>query len=257
MPDLSVLDWVLLVVAVLAIGFAKTAISGAGSIAVAAFALALPARESTGTILPLLLLGDLFAIGVYRRHADWGLIRRLLPWVAVGIGAGAAFVAVADDTIMRRTIGGVLLVLAVVQLTSGGGRLARLVHGPGGPGGDAVTSRHRVLAAVAGIAAGFVTMVANAAGAVMTLYLLLSGLAMMQFLGTTAWFFFLVNLAKLPFSIGLGLVGPGSLLLDLTLAPLVAVGALLGVLLVRRLDEAQFEKAVLALAAVSAVPLLL
>jgi uncharacterized membrane protein YfcA len=100
-------------------------------------------------------------------------------------------------------------------------------------------------------------MVANAAGAVMTVYLLLSGLAMLEFLGTAAWFFFLVNLAKLPFSIGLGLVGPGSLLLDLVLAPLVAVGAFGGLWLVRRLDEDQFEKAVLALAAVSAVPLLL
>jgi uncharacterized membrane protein YfcA len=100
-------------------------------------------------------------------------------------------------------------------------------------------------------------MVANAAGAVMTIYLLLSGLAMLEFLGTAAWFFFLVNVAKLPFSIGLGLVAPGSLLLDLTLAPLVAVGAVGGVLLVRRLDQAQFEKAVLALAALSAVPLLL
>jgi uncharacterized membrane protein YfcA len=99
--------------------------------------------------------------------------------------------------------------------------------------------------------------VANAAGAVMTVYLLLSGLAMLEFLGTAAWFFFLVNLVKLPFSIGLGLVGPGSLLLDLALAPLVAVGAFGGLWLVRRLDEEQFEKAVLALAAVSAVPLLL
>ena len=141
---------------------------------------------------------------------------------------------------------------------TGGGRLARLVEGSAeGDGGARAASGHRVLAAGAGIAAGFVTMVANAAGAVMTIYLLLSGLAMLEFLGTAAWFFFLVNLAKLPFSIGLGLVAPASLLLDLALAPLVAVGAVGGVYLVRRLDEAQFEKAVLALAALSAVPLLL
>jgi uncharacterized membrane protein YfcA len=257
-PDLSALDWTLLALGVVAIGFAKTAISGTGSIAVAAFALVLPARESTGTILPLLILGDLFAIAYYRQHTDWGLIRRLVPWVGVGIVAGAGFVAVSDDTVMRRTIGALLLVLAVVQLVTGGGRLARLVEGSAADdGGARAASGHRVLAAGAGIAAGFVTMVANAAGAVMTIYLLLSGLAMLEFLGTAAWFFFLVNLAKLPFSIGLGLVAPGSLLLDLALAPLVAVGAVGGVVLVRRLDEAQFEKAVLALAALSAVPLLL
>ena len=136
--------------------------------------------------------------------------------------------------------------------------MARLVEGAAEEdGGARAASGHRLLAAAAGVAAGFVTMVANAAGAVMTIYLLLSGLAMLEFLGTAAWFFFLVNLAKLPFSIGLGLVAPGSLLLDLALAPLVAVGAVGGVLVVRRLDQSQFEKAVLALAAVSAVPLLL
>ena len=254
MPDLTWLDWVVLGLAVVAIGFAKTAVSGTGSIAVAGFALVLPARESTGTILPLLILGDLFAIGFYRRHTDWGLIRRLLPWVGLGIVGGAGFVAAVDDEVMRRTIGLLLLVMTVGQLVTGGGRLARWL----GPRGDGAPSTgHRVAAAVAGVAAGFVTMVANAAGAVMTVYLLLSGLAMLEFLGTAAWFFFLVNLAKLPFSIGLGLVGPGSLLLDLVLAPLVAVGAFGGLWLVRRMNEAQFEKAVLALAALSAVPLLL
>jgi uncharacterized membrane protein YfcA len=253
-PDLTWLDWAVLAGAVVAIGFAKTAVSGTGSLAVAGFALVLPARESTGTILPLLILGDLFAIGFYRRHTDWGLIRRLMPWVGVGIVGGAAFVAAVDDTVMRRTIGLVLLVLTVGQLVTRGGRLTRWL----GPPQEGVPSTgHRWAAAVAGVAAGFVTMVANAAGAVMTVYLLLSGLAMLEFLGTAAWFFFLVNVAKLPFSIGLGLVVPGSLLLDLVLAPLVAVGAFGGLWLVRRLDEDQFEKAVLTLAALSAVPLLL
>ena len=91
----------------------------------------------------------------------------------------------------------------------------------------------------------------------MTIYLLLSGLTMLQFLGTAAWFFFIVNLAKLPFSIALGLVEPGSRRLDLVLAPLVAVGAVAGLRLIRRLDQAQFEKVVLVVAALSAVPLLL
>ena len=254
MPDLTWLDWAVLAGAVVAIGFAKTAVSGTGSLAVAGFALVLPARESTGTIQPLRILGDLFAIGFYRRHTDCRLIRRLVPWVGIGIVGGAGFVAAADDTVMRRTIGLVLLVLTVGQLVTRGGRLARWL---GPPQARTPSTGHQWAAAVAGVAAGFVTMVANAAGAVMTVYLLLSGLAMLEFLGTAAWFFFLVNLAKLPFSIGLGLVVPGSLLLDLVLAPLVAVGAFGGLWLVRRMDEDQFEKAVLALAALSAVPLLL
>ena len=254
MPDLSLLDWTLLCVGVFCIGIAKTAVGGAGSIAVAAFALVLPARESTGAIMPLLIAGDLIAVAIYRHHTNWRLIRRLLPWVAVGVVGGAGFVAVADDSVMRRVIGGVLLALALLQLVTRGGRLAERL---GDPGAGPRSAGQHVGGVLAGVAAGFVSMVANVAGTVTTIYLLLSGLTKLQFLGTTAWFFLLVNLFKLPFSIGLGLVQPAALQLDLVLLPVVGVGALAGVLLVRRMDQAQFEKAVLVLACLSAVPLLL
>lgn len=252
-PSLGVQEWLLLLVAAGFVGFAKTAISGTGSIAVALFALVLPARESTGTLLPLLIAGDLFAVGVYRRHASWPLIRRLFPWVAVGVVAGTAFLTQVDDTVMQRVIGLLLLALALLQLSTRSGRMAVLL---GDPGEGPRRPGHVVGAAVAGVAAGFVTMVANAAGAVMTLYLLLSGFAMLEFLGTTAWFFLVVNLFKLPFSAGLGLVDPGALLLDLALLPMVGLGAVAGVLLVRRLNQDQFEKAALVLVVVSVVPLL-
>ncbi len=254
MPDLSTLDWAVLCVGVICIGIAKTAVGGAGSIAVAAFALVLPARESTGTILPLLIAGDLVAVAVYRRHTSWRLIRRLLPWVALGVVGGAGFLGVTDDSVMRRVIGGVLLALAGLQLLTHGGRLAERLGDPGE--GPRSVGQH-LAGVLAGVAAGFVTMVANVAGTVTTIYLLLSGLTKMEFLGTTAWFFLLVNLFKLPFSIHLGLVQPAALQLDLVLLPLVGVGALAGVLLVRRLDQRQFESAVLVLACISAVPLLL
>lgn len=253
MPSLGVEEWLLLAVAALFVGFAKTAISGTGSIAVALFALVLPARESTGTLLLLLIAGDLFAVAFYRRHASWRLIRRLFPGVAAGVVLGTVFVSQVDDAVMRRVIGLLLLVLAGLQLLTRGGRLAKLL---GDPGEGPRRTGHVVGAAVAGVAAGFATMVANAAGAVMTLYLLLSGLTKLEFLGTTAWFFLVVNLFKLPFSAGLGLIEPGALLLDLTLLPVVGIGAVAGLLLIRRLDQEQFERAALVLVAVSVVPLL-
>jgi hypothetical protein len=103
---------------------------------------------------------------------------------------------------------------------------------------------------------GFTTMVANSAGAIMTIYLLLSGVAMLEFLGTGAWFFFIVNLLKLPFSVRLGLVHPSSLHLDLALLPALAVGAALGVVLIRHIKPQYFERVALGMAAVSAAFLL-
>lgn len=253
MPDLGLLDWALLVTAAVMVGIAKTAVTGTGAVAAALFALALPARESTGTLLPLLLVGDVVAITLYRQHTSWPVIRRLFPWVAGGVVVGAFFVAQVGDGGMRRAIGLLLLAMVTVQLASRGRLRGRLSD----PGAPVVGRSHRVAAAVAGVAAGFTTMVANSAGSVMTVYLLLSGMAMLQFIGTSAWFFLLVNLLKLPFSIGLGLVAPGALLLDLALLPALAVGVGAGVLLVRRIDQQQFERAAIGLLVVSVVPLLL
>src|SRR5688572_11878116 len=104
--------------AALLIGFSKTAIGGLGVVAVALFAAVLPARQSTAAILTVLIVGDVVACWHYRRDPDWGLIRRLLPAVLPGLLLGTAFLAVVDDTTLRRSIGGVLLVLLLLQLWS-------------------------------------------------------------------------------------------------------------------------------------------
>ena len=100
-------------------GYSKTAVNGVGSIAVVLFAATLPARESTGTLLPLLISADMLAIWVYRRHADWRLIGRLMPWILVGIVVGVAFIANVDNHVMRVSIGVLLLVLLAAQVWSG------------------------------------------------------------------------------------------------------------------------------------------
>jgi uncharacterized membrane protein YfcA len=110
---------------------------------------------------------------------------------------------------------------------------------------------------VYGTLAGFTTMVANAGGPVMSMYLLAARFPVQQFLGTAAWFFLAVNLAKTPFSVALGLIGPDSLVLDLLLAPAVVVGALVGRRIARRIDQAVFDRLVLTLTVVSAGYLLL
>lgn len=237
---------VLLGTAALLVGIAKTAVGGLASIAVAIFALVLPARESTGAILLLLIVGDLVAVWHYRRDADLALLRRLIPAVLPGLALGAVFLAMVDDTVLRRSIGVLLLVMAGLQL----GLRWR------SPATTAVASS-RAAALGTGAASGFATMTANAAGAVMTLYLVAQGVEKRRFLGTGALFFFGINLCKLPFSVGLGLIGPQTLVRTVILAPLVLLGAWGGLHLVRRLSQARFDQAVLAATVVSALALVI
>jgi uncharacterized membrane protein YfcA len=107
-----------------------------------------------------------------------------------------------------------------------------------------------------GASAGFATTVANAAGPVMNLYLLARGLPKDEFVATGAWFFFVVNLVKVPIYVGHGLIDRRSLLFDLALAPAVVAGALLGRALLRRLPQAAFDRLVMALTVCAAALLL-
>ena len=186
----------LMATAALLIGFSKTAIGGLAVIAVAIFATLLPARESTAAILAVLIVGDVIACWHYRRDPDWSLIRRL-PAVLPGLVLGTLFVRVVDDTTLRRSIGAVLLVLLLLQLA---------VKARTSEGENSQVHRHPVAAWTAGTGMGFTTMTANAAGAVMTLYLSAAGVDKRRFVGTSAWFFLIVNLVKVPFSVALGLM---------------------------------------------------
>ncbi|CUR60834.1 Sulfite exporter TauE/SafE [metagenome] len=238
--------WLVLCLAALVVGFAKTAIGGLGTVAVAMYAAVLPARESTAALLLLLLVGDVVAVSKYRRDCDWGLLRHLIPGVLPGLAVGAVVLALVDDLTLRRGIGVVILVLVVLQLVLS--RRRNL---------DAPSSGWPRPARVgSGIAAGFTTMVANAGGPVMTLYLVGQGIDKRRFLGTTAWFFFGVNLCKLPFSAGLGLFDTEMLWTALVLAPLVLVGAFVGIRVAGRMRQSSFDLAVLTASALSALALI-
>ncbi|MFC3493819.1 sulfite exporter TauE/SafE family protein [Glycomyces rhizosphaerae] len=242
--------WAMLALAAALVGIAKTGFSGMGSLPILLFATVLPARESTGALLPVLILADLFAIRFYSRHVEWRVLARLAPWVIVGTVLGAVVLWFVDDTFMRLLIGAILLAMLAIQVWN---RLRPKAVEPKPPSGLA----RRSAAAGAGVAAGATTMMANAAGPVMVLYLMLSGFPKLRFLGTMAWFFFAVNLFKVPFSVGLGLISWHTLLMAVLLVPAVAVGALVGRAVVHRVNQRQFELATLVLSGVGAGLLIL
>lgn len=243
LPELTCAGWLLLCTATLLIGFAKTAIGGVAAVAVVIFALVLPARESTGALLPLLLCGDVLAIRLYRRHASWPILLRLIPGVVPGLLLGAWFVDQADDTLMGRSIGLILLAMTVLQLWQRRYRVPAPVDGTLNP----------ALTFGTGAVAGFATMTANAGGPVMTLYLVMAGLPVLGMLGTGAWFFLMVNLAKVPLSASLDLITLPGLAMDAVLMPAMVLGAWLGVVAIRRIDQVAYERIAVALAGISSV----
>ena len=246
LPTLPTYAWALLGVAALLVGFSKTAVPGINTISIAIFAAVLPARASTGTLLLLLIVGDIFALITYRRHADWGTLIRLIPAVVAGVALGALFLAVADDGSVRRVIGAILLLVIAFTLW----QRARAARGVGAGAGAIARSGYGALG-------GFTTMVANAGGPVMSMYFLAARFPVKAFLGTAAWFFAVINVAKVPVSIGLGLITPSALVLDALLAPAVIVGALVGRRIASRMKQATFDWAVIVCTVLGALYLLL
>ena len=228
-------EWFLAVVGALLVGVAKTGITGLSLLFVSIFAAIMPARRSTGVVLPLLILGDVVAFLSYRRHAQWRHVWRLFPWAAAGVVAGAFAIGHMDERQTRLAIGGIVVALTVLHLV----RRAR----PGVPGEE----RAAWFAPLIGMLAGFTTIVSNAAGPLMVIYLLAMRLPKMEYMGTGAVFFLMLNLFKAPFMIALGLITPGSLMLNLVLAPAVIAGTFFGRWLLGRINQRIFENIALAL----------
>ncbi|GAB3280002.1 sulfite exporter TauE/SafE family protein [Microbacterium lacusdiani] len=246
MPELTLLAWAALAAAAVIVGVSKAALPGANTLAIALFATALPAKESTGALLVLLIVGDGFALWLHRRHARLHALLPLIPAVLAGLLLGTAFLAFASDAWTRRVIGGILLLVVGVTLW----RRRRAREETEAPGAGLLA------AAAYGTLGGFTTMVANAAGPVMSMYFLAARFPMREFLGTAAWFFAGINLAKVPFSVALGIIDVPTLLMDLALIPGVVAGALLGRWLLDRLDQRTFERIVIALTVLGALYLL-
>lgn len=241
--------WAALGLAAVTIGVSKTALPGGSILAIALFAAVLPARTSTAAMLLLLMVGDVFALLAYRRHAHWPTLLRLAPAVLAGLLVGFGFLAFAGDGVVRRAIGVILLTMIGITLWRRWrqDKASARTHAPGS----------LLLSGAYGTLGGFTTMVANAGGPVMSMYFLATRTPVQVFLGTSAWFFAIINLVKVPFLAGLGLFPGPVLLMDAVLAPLVVVGALIGLAVARRLDQRLFDRIVIGLTIAGAVYLLL
>ena len=247
--DLAWWGWVVALLGAFMIGVSKTGIAGLGVLAVATFTLIFPARESTGIVLPILIVGDIVAVLHYRRNAVWVYLIRLIPWTAIGLVAGYLALGKLDPLLVGRLIGVILLVITVLQAWRM--RSAKAVEQAG-----ELVSHNIALTALTGIAAGFFTMVANASGPIMIIYLLAMGLPKIEFMGTSAWFYFILNSSKVPLSWNLGLITQQSLTFDVLMIPAVVLGGLAGYQILKRINQKLFEQLALILTLIAALRLI-
>jgi len=242
MPDLTIGQWLLAILGAAGLGVGKAGLSGMSLLHVLIFAFLFGARDSTGIVLPMLLVGDVCAVTAYHRHARWHYVRRMLPPACLGVIAGALLMRGLDDAAFKPTIGWIILVLSVLQAA----RMQR-------PEWFGSVPHTRGFAWSIGLAAGATTMLANAAGPVFALYCLAVMMPKFELVGTTAWFFFIINLFKVPFSYGLGLIHGHTLLFNLVLVPAVVTGVLGGRSIIARLPQRLFDRLLLAFAAIAAL----
>jgi uncharacterized membrane protein YfcA len=244
MPEYSFTALVYGAAAALLVGLSKTGVPGVSipSVLLMAEAFAGDEKLSVGAILPILLVADVFAVAFYRQHAEWRRLWGLFPYVAVGMVPGALVLYYISHHQFKLILGWLVLGLLALEI-------ARQVF-----------QWHRLpgrwwFGASLGALAGFGTTVGNAAGPVMSVYFISRGLDKQKFMGTMAWFFFLVNAAKLPFYLPLEMITRETIAFDLWMAPMAVVGALLGRPILSAIPQRIFNPLVLALAGLAALKL--
>lgn len=235
MPHLAWWQWLLGVFCAFMIGVAKTGAPGVGTLISPLMVMAVgDARMATAWALPILMTADVFAVAYWRRHAQTRQLFAMIPWVLAGV-IGGAFALSLPEIAIRRMIGVIVVAMMLIYIRR---RIRPSTDVHGSP-------------SFYGVATGFASTVANAAGPVMNLYLLSRKLPKEIFIGTGAWFFFVLNITKSPVYAYHGLYSRQSFVFDAMMVPAVLVGARTGRWLIYHMPQRVFEFLVIAMTAVS------
>lgn len=237
--------YALALLAALCIGLSKSGFSGISMISVVLLADIYGPKASVGLALPLLIVADLLAYPAFRKFGSWAPVWKLLAPALIGLGLGWWLLGAIDDRLARKIIGGCVLFMVVVQVFR---RMRPVLFSHLG--------ESRAFGAGAGVLGGFATMLANAAGPVIQLYLLGRKIPKMELIGIGARFFLLINILKVPMNARLALITPESLLENAKLLPGVVVGIFGGRWLIRHVPQEAFEWMIVGFATLAALRLL-
>ncbi|MEC7849232.1 MAG: sulfite exporter TauE/SafE family protein, partial [Candidatus Neomarinimicrobiota bacterium] len=197
---------------------------GLGMIVVPVMANIFGAKSSTGILLLLLIMADFFGVRYYHMHADMRQLVKLIPSTIIGIVTGVFVGDQISDEYFQ-----LLLVIVIIS-----GVLMTVIK--------VEIKERKIFSIIVGFLGGFVTMIGNAAGPIMSIYFLSMGFNKNKFIGTAAWFFLFVNLFKVPFHIFIwNTIDLEIFLFDLSLFPLILIGAIIGVWIVKKIPEKPYK----------------
>ncbi|MGB0370480.1 MAG: sulfite exporter TauE/SafE family protein [Opitutales bacterium] len=233
--SLDIGQWCILALGAFLIGLGKGGLPGVGNLTVATFALVFPAKLSAGILLPILICADLAAVYIYRKHAEWKYMWRLMPPTLVGLLIGYLLLDSISDRVVSVMIGAILLTMTGLHF------YRKYLQQQKGTEEDKLP-HSRSFVITTGVAGGFATMVANAAGPVAAMYLLAVGLPKYAFIGTSAWFFMIINWLKVPLQMHLGNINGDTIGLSLVLGIPAVMGAFTAPKIVKHIKQKLFER---------------
>jgi uncharacterized protein len=227
------------------IGMSKTGVHGAGMVAVPLLANVFGGQLSSGIMLPMLCLADVMGVWYYHRHASWVHLKKLFPWAALGTFLGTYVGGMIDDGLFKIIMAIIILISVVIMIWLERGHREDVPD-------------YKWFAGLTGIAGGFTSMIGNLAGSVMAIYFLSMRLPKNAFIGTSAWFFMVINWFKVPFHVwSWHTITLNTFLLDLCTVPVIALGAFFGIRIVKLLPEKTYRWFIIAMTIIAAVFMLI
>ena len=243
---ITALEWSIILLCGMLIGMSKVGVPGVSMIVVPALAFIFGAKQSTGVLLPILMMADIFGVAYYRRHANWNHLIKVLPWAVVGLLIALWIGKIVNNEQFKNLIA-ILVFLSIGLMLWQDKRK-----------GTHFFPDKWWFAALMGILGGFATMIGNVAGPVFAIYLLAMHLPKNSFIGTGAWFFMIINLSKFPLQLFVwNNINLETLTIDLMTLPAIALGAILGFKIVKIIPEHTFRGLVIVITVISAFLLLL
>jgi uncharacterized membrane protein YfcA len=222
------------------IGLSKGGFNTLGALLTPVLSLILPVTTAVGVLLPMLIVGDVFAITMYWREWDAPLVGRMLPLGIVGALVGTYLLATLSPNALRIALAIFVLLVVIYKVASD--RIAALAYQPRRWHAPAV-------GALAGVASGMF----NNGAPPFNSYLLLQKLPPRIFIATTALFFALLNLIKVPGFLYTGVLNVQLLLSLWWVFLFIPLGIWCARWLVTRVNQQTFEWIIIALLIASSI----
>lgn len=223
------------------LGISKAGVKGIGIIIVVILAFVFGEKSSTGILLPMLIAADVLAVIYYNRHTQWVYIKKLLPWMVIGVLVGVWVGNDVSEILFKRIMAIIIIVSVLIMFYTEKRKSTTIPN-------------NKVFSSSAGFLAGFTTMVGNLAGPISNIYFLATRLPKNEFIGTAAWLFFIINVFKLPFHFLVWkTVTTDTLILNSVLIPVVFIGFFMGAYIVKLISNVNYRRFILIVTALGGV----